>query len=347
MLLCCLPGGRAQRAARRLHALRRKRPGPLHQRRQLRPAPVPPPSHVPGSMLDRDPYWAEPWPSALAMAEQLLARPELVAGRAVAELGAGLGLAGLAAAAAGAAEVVLLDREPLALVCALLNAALNGLPVGRLASAEVPQAGGSGGGGGGGGTAPAATALPALPQLEAVLASLPPTSRELLAERRTAHSAASASASGGGGRGRGALQPGPVSAAVWDWSRPSALPPADVLLACDVLYEEFSVAPVAAAAPALLARPPGPGGGEPRLLLCDPPDRARANRERFLQLLTQQGGEFCVEESWEPRVRVWEGASTTPPQGDSAAGRWREVPIAAMVLRRGAGGDTVGVKLQQ
>ncbi len=52
-------------------------------------------------MDDRDPYWARPWPSAAALAAQLLQAPQLVRGRAVAELGAGLGLAGLAAALAG------------------------------------------------------------------------------------------------------------------------------------------------------------------------------------------------------------------------------------------------------
>lgn len=51
---------------------------------------------------DKDPYWARPWPSAVALATALLQRPELVAGKTVAELGAGLGLAGIAAAMAGA-----------------------------------------------------------------------------------------------------------------------------------------------------------------------------------------------------------------------------------------------------
>jgi predicted nicotinamide N-methyase len=54
---------------------------------------------------DRDPYWARPWPSAVALAAALLERPELVAGKTVADLGAGLGLAGIAAALAGAAQL--------------------------------------------------------------------------------------------------------------------------------------------------------------------------------------------------------------------------------------------------
>lgn len=51
--------------------------------------------------LLQDPYWCDLWPSGIFMAEELLARPELVRGQRVCEIGCGLGLAGLAAAAAG------------------------------------------------------------------------------------------------------------------------------------------------------------------------------------------------------------------------------------------------------
>lgn len=54
---------------------------------------------------DWDPYWARPWPSAAALAARLLQSNELVAAKAVAELGAGLGLAGLAAALAGVSRL--------------------------------------------------------------------------------------------------------------------------------------------------------------------------------------------------------------------------------------------------
>ena len=58
--------------------------------------------YIAADMPDRDPYWCEPWPSAVAMSAELLQRPQLVAGKRVCELGCGLGLAGLAAAMAGA-----------------------------------------------------------------------------------------------------------------------------------------------------------------------------------------------------------------------------------------------------
>lgn len=42
------------------------------------------------------------WPSSIALAACILSRPELVRGKKVADIGCGLGLAGLAAAMAGA-----------------------------------------------------------------------------------------------------------------------------------------------------------------------------------------------------------------------------------------------------
>jgi len=58
------------------------------------------------SDVDGDPYWTRVWPSAIALARELLQRPQLVAGLRVADLGAGLGVAGIAAALAGALSCV-------------------------------------------------------------------------------------------------------------------------------------------------------------------------------------------------------------------------------------------------
>ena len=51
--------------------------------------------------LDRDPYWCRPWPSAIALAQLLIRRPDLVRRKRVCEVGAGLGIAGTIAAKAG------------------------------------------------------------------------------------------------------------------------------------------------------------------------------------------------------------------------------------------------------
>ena len=85
---------------------------------------------------DDDPHWADLWQGSVALAEEVLSNPSLVAGKRVVDLGTGLGLAGIAAGLAGAKEVVLTDREPRALYCALCAAAANGLAVAPL-SKEV------------------------------------------------------------------------------------------------------------------------------------------------------------------------------------------------------------------
>jgi predicted nicotinamide N-methyase len=75
------------------------------------------------------PYWAFCWASGQALARHLLDHPGLVRGRRVVDLGTGSGVAAIAAALAGASEVVAIDIDPTALAAARLNAERNGVSI--------------------------------------------------------------------------------------------------------------------------------------------------------------------------------------------------------------------------
>lgn len=79
------------------------------------------------------PYWAELWPSGVALARRVAARPPRRGAR-VLELGCGLGLPSLAAARAGA-RVLATDWSPDAIALLADNAARNG--VDRLEAAST------------------------------------------------------------------------------------------------------------------------------------------------------------------------------------------------------------------
>jgi len=81
-------------------------------------------------ILEEPPYWSFCWASGLALAGWLAERPEWVRGRRVLDFGAGSGVAAIAAARLGAAEVVACDLDPLALAACRANAALNGVELG-------------------------------------------------------------------------------------------------------------------------------------------------------------------------------------------------------------------------
>ncbi|KQQ64411.1 methyltransferase [Pseudomonas sp. Leaf127] len=81
-------------------------------------------------ILDEPPYWSFCWASGLALARFLAAHREWVAGKRVLDFGAGSGVAAIAAARAGALEVVACDLDPLALAACRANAALNGVELG-------------------------------------------------------------------------------------------------------------------------------------------------------------------------------------------------------------------------
>jgi predicted nicotinamide N-methyase len=78
-------------------------------------------------ILEEPPYWCFCWASGLALARWLAEKPEWVAGKRVLDFGAGSGVAAIAAAKAGAAEVVACDLDPLALEACRANALLNGV----------------------------------------------------------------------------------------------------------------------------------------------------------------------------------------------------------------------------
>lgn len=75
------------------------------------------------------PYWAYCWAGGLALAHYLRAKPEVVAGRRVLDLGAGSGLVGIAAAQSGA-FVQAAEIDSHARIAIGLNAAANGVEIG-------------------------------------------------------------------------------------------------------------------------------------------------------------------------------------------------------------------------
>lgn len=86
---------------------------------------------------DADPYWARPWPAGAVLASTLVTDPRRVAGLSVVDVGAGLGVAGLGAARAGAAAVLVTDRDGLALECAAASARASSLPPGIVTTATL------------------------------------------------------------------------------------------------------------------------------------------------------------------------------------------------------------------
>lgn len=240
---------------------------------------------------DRDPYWCRPWPSAIALAQLILQNPDLVRGKRVCDIGCGLGLAGIAAALSGAKEVVMLDREPVALQCSLLSAQACGLQ----SVQDYTQHGQS-------------EATPGHQHQQ-------PSDwkgASVLPEGSNSHAAQSAKA--------GLLQ---VHAELFDWSSPSSQASYDVALACDVLYEPYSVEPIANITPQLLNSQTG------QLLLADPSHRTKHNRDRFLQILAGQSrAPMLLREASEVTVRMDE----------------QDTQVQLQLLCMKQGQETVGIK---
>lgn len=76
-------------------------------------------------------YWSFCWASGQVLAKWILSHPELVAGKRVLDFGSGSGVVAIAAALAGAAEVIACDLDPAALDAAETNAAANGVSLTR------------------------------------------------------------------------------------------------------------------------------------------------------------------------------------------------------------------------
>ncbi|MER8461769.1 methyltransferase [Mesorhizobium sp. M1396] len=77
----------------------------------------------------RPPYWAYAWAGGAVLARHILDHPQMVAGRRVLDLGAGSGLVGIAAAKAGAREVIAAEIDRNGVAALALNAAANGVAI--------------------------------------------------------------------------------------------------------------------------------------------------------------------------------------------------------------------------
>lgn len=75
------------------------------------------------------PFWAFAWPGGQALARYILDHPETVAGKRVLDFAAGCGIAGIAAARAGAVTVEAAETDPLAATAIRLNAGMNHVAV--------------------------------------------------------------------------------------------------------------------------------------------------------------------------------------------------------------------------
>ena len=75
------------------------------------------------------PYWAYAWAGGAVLARYILDEPAVVAGKRVLDLGAGSGLVGIAAAKAGARDVMAAEIDRNGVVAIRLNATANGVAI--------------------------------------------------------------------------------------------------------------------------------------------------------------------------------------------------------------------------
>jgi predicted nicotinamide N-methyase len=89
------------------------------------------------------PFWAFAWPGGVALARHVLDQPDTVRGGRVLDLASGSGIVAVAAARAGAAQVLATEVDPDAVLAIGLNAAANGVTV-TAELADVLDTAGSG-----------------------------------------------------------------------------------------------------------------------------------------------------------------------------------------------------------
>ncbi len=75
------------------------------------------------------PFWAFAWPGGQALARYLLDQPEIAAGKRVVDIGAGSGIAAIAAMKAGARHVLAADIDPMSELAIRANARANNVAV--------------------------------------------------------------------------------------------------------------------------------------------------------------------------------------------------------------------------
>lgn len=75
------------------------------------------------------PYWAYVWAGGAVLARHILDNPPVVAGKRVLDLGAGGGIVAIAAARAGAREVLAAEVNPFGRAALALNAVANGVSI--------------------------------------------------------------------------------------------------------------------------------------------------------------------------------------------------------------------------
>ncbi|MEM7225217.1 MAG: 50S ribosomal protein L11 methyltransferase [Pseudomonadota bacterium] len=87
-----------------------------------------------------EPFWAFAWAGGQGLARYLLDNPALIASKRALDFAAGSGLAGIAAALAGANRIEAADTDPFALAALTHNGALNGVALEALAEDLIGRA---------------------------------------------------------------------------------------------------------------------------------------------------------------------------------------------------------------